>query len=203
MTFRSYVDERYGEGAEFAAWPWVRAGMRLTACGLRRSEVLGLDWSAVDLTAGSVEVRASRTRTGRGNATKVEGVKTDRSHRIVAAETIHPGTREALKALWLAQGRPESGLVIRDAAGEPVHPDGYSARFRAVCKAAGVPALNSVHALRHTLATSLQEAGVPDVQGAALLGHDVATYRRFYLRTDEDAAAGAAAVAGKLFAIGG
>lgn len=50
-------------------------------------------------------------------------------------------------------------------------------------------------------ATSLQEAGLPDVQGAALLGHDVATYRRFYLRTDEDAAAEAAAVAGRLFAV--
>jgi hypothetical protein len=50
-----------------------------------------------------------------------------------------------------------------------------------------------------TLATTLQEAGVPDNQGAALLGHDVATYRRFYILTDNDAAAGAAQAAGKLF----
>ena len=44
--------------------PWA-AGWRLTACGLRRSEVLGLDWSAVDWESGSVEVRQGRVKTGR------------------------------------------------------------------------------------------------------------------------------------------
>lgn len=52
--------------------------------------------------------------------------------------------------------------------------------------------------MRCANAGTREEAGVPDNQGAALLGHDVNNYRRFYVLTDDDAAAGAA---GKLFAV--
>lgn len=197
---RAEVDT-YGEGEAFTREPWLRTGFRLTLCGLRRSEVLGLDWSGVDLDAGSVRVVASRVKTGRSNATSLGGAKTSNSVRTVQAETIHPGTLGALRALWLVQGRPSSGLVICDAAGEPVHPDLYSRRFRAVSEAAEVPVLRSVHNVRHTLATALQAAGLPDHQSAALLGHDVATFRRFYLVTDDDGAAAAATLAGQVFAV--
>jgi integrase len=91
--------------------------------------------------------------------------------------------------------------VICDAAGQPVDPDAYSARFRALCKGAGLPVLKSVHNVRHTIATALDEAGVPEHHAAALLGHDVATYRRFYLVTDDKGAAAAAEAAGRLFAV--
>lgn len=63
-----------------------------------------------------------------------------------------------------------------------------------------MPVLTRMHNVRHTIATALQAAGVPDHAAAAMLGHDVDTYRRFYLVTDEDAAAVAASVAGRLFA---
>lgn len=81
-----------------------------------------------------------------------------------------------------------------------MQPDAYSRRFNRLTGAAGVPALASIHNVRHTLATSLQTAGVPDHEAAALLGHDVDTYRRFYLVTDDDGAAAAAKRAGALFA---
>lgn len=57
------------------------------------------------------------------------------------------------------------------------------------------------HNVRHTLATALKAAGVPDHEAAALLGHDVDTYRRFYLVTDDEGAAAAAEVAGQMFAV--
>ena len=196
VAFRAYVDS-----VPTADEPWVRVGMRLTLCGLRRSEVLGLDWRNVDLKAGSIRVTASRTKTGRGNATEVNGPKVRNSARVVQVEKVHPGTKAALTELWLAQGRPTSGLVIRETTGEPVYPDKYSRRFASLCGEAGVPRLTSIHNIRHTLATALKEAGVPDHQAAALLGHDVMTYRRFYLVTDDDGAAAAAEVAGQVFAV--
>lgn len=199
-AFRGHVDG-YAVGAVLAAEPWLRAGIRLTLCGLRRSEVLGLDWQRVDLDAGTVKVGASRVKVGRGKLTAIGAVKSPNSGRTVQVESIHPGTVAALRELWLTQGRPVSGLVILNAAGEPVDPDGYSRRFRELCRAAGVPLLGSIHNIRHTIATALDEAGVPDVQAAALLGHDVATYRRFYLVTDATGAAQAAAAAGRLFAV--
>ena len=91
--------------------------------------------------------------------------------------------------------------MVVDAAGEPVDPDGYSARFRSLCRAAGVPALTSIHHVRHTLATALEAAGVPEHHAAALPGHDVQTYRRFYLVTDDDGATAAAKVAGNVFRV--
>lgn len=200
VTFRDHADT-YGDGERFAAAPWLRVGMRLTLCGMRRSEVLGLDWSRIDLAVGSVEIVASRVKTGRGSATVLGEVKAANSLRTVQAETIHPGTTAALQALWLAQGCPASGLVICDAAGEPVAPDKYSSRFRTLCGEAGLPVLRSIHNIRHSLATALEEARVPEHHAAALLGHDVLTYRRFYLVTDDNGAAAAAEVAGRLFAV--
>lgn len=200
VKFRDHADT-YGEGAPFAAEPWLRAAMRLSLCGLRRSEVLGLDWSRVDLDTGTIKVRASRVKTGRGKGTSLGPVKTDASRRTVKVESIHPGTVSALRELWMVQGRPESGLVVCDAAGEWVHPDTYSDRWRALCGEVGVPVLARIHNIRHSIATALREAGVPENQAAALLGHDVETYRRFYLVTDDDAAADGAAAAGKAFAI--
>ncbi|MCL1900237.1 MAG: tyrosine-type recombinase/integrase [Promicromonosporaceae bacterium] len=200
-AFRTEADT-YGEGEKFEAEPWLRAGMRLTLCGLRRSEVLGFDWKYLDLDDGaSTLVRQSRVKTGRGNATALGPVKTDASKRAVQTEKIHPGTAAALRALWLKQGCPAEGLVIRDAKGQPVHPDLYSERFRAVCDKAGVPRPARVHNVRHSIATALSEAGVSDHQAAALLGHDVDTYRRFYLVVDDEGAAEAAEAAGAIFAL--
>jgi len=196
VTLRDYV-ARHPE----IGYPWQDAGVRLSLCGLRRSEVLGLDWRNVDLKTGSVRVAASRTKDGRSNTTTIYGTKTENSRRTAQADTIHPGTANALRALWLAQGRPADGLVIRDPLGVPVQPDAYTRRFVALCKAAEVPILTRIHNVRHSLATALQEAGVPDHQAAALLGHDVATYRRFYLVTDDEGASAAAEVAGRLFAV--
>lgn len=194
-AFRAHVD------AQPMTEPWIRVGMRLILTGMRRSEVLGVDWAEVDRATGAVGVTASRVRIGPGNQTSIGKPKVQNSERTVQAELIHAGTATALRELWLAQGCPDGGLVIADAAGEPVHPDTFSRRFKMLCSSAGVPRLASIHNIRHSLATALSEAGVPDHEAAALLGHDVQTYRRFYLVTDDNGAASAAAVAGRLFAV--
>lgn len=98
VTFRAHVDELASAGA-FAAEPWIPVGMRLTLCGLRRSEILGLDWANVDRAQGSVKVAASRVKTGRGHATAIGSPKKENSARTVQVEAIHPGTVQALRAL--------------------------------------------------------------------------------------------------------
>jgi integrase len=49
IQFRSVADED----------DWA-AGWRLTLCGLRRSEVMGMRWEAVDMERGEVVVQAGR-----------------------------------------------------------------------------------------------------------------------------------------------
>lgn len=200
QQFRAHVDAAYADHGRLTAEPWVPAAMRLALCGLRRSEVLGLSWENVDMDAGTVTVAASRTASGPDRATSMGAPKTENSARTVAVESLHEGTTNVLRTLWLAQGRPETGLVILDSASDEVHPDTFSWRFKALCAEAGVRYPGSLHNTRHTLATALEEAGVPANQGAALLGHDVATYTRFYLVADRDAGATAAEVAGRIFA---
>lgn len=171
------------------------AAWRLTGCGLRRSEVLGLTWSAVDWESGSVEVRQGRVKTGRAKITATDDPKSAASRRIVPVEAIHPGTVAALRALRSTQaeqrlasgGGWDSGLVVVDAAGQGVHPDAYGERFRELCRAAGVPVIR-LHAVRHTLATALHDAGEPPAAVARLLGHTVGTHLQFYVRSTDDSA---------------
>lgn len=193
--FRAHID-----GCTNPGEPWIRAAMRLTLCGLRRSEVLGLDWTNVDLDTGLIRIEQGRVKTGRGHATVRGDAKSDDSHRAVPVAAIHPGTKAALRDLWIAQGQPESGLVVIDINGDPIQPDAYSRKFRALSDAAGVPDLGSIHNVRHTVATALHDAGVQPRNAAALLGHKVTTHLAFYVPTTDTGAAEAAHVAGDLFA---
>ena len=113
--------------------PWA-AGWRLTASGLRRSEVLGMTWSAINWDAGEVAVQLGRVKTGRGMTTATDDPKSAASRRVVPVEAMWPGTMAALKALRssqaeqrLAAGGPwGSELVLVDAAGQGIDPDAYS-----------------------------------------------------------------------------
>ena len=48
----------------------MNASYRLSLTGMRRSEVLGLAWEAVDFENGEVHVHASRVKTGRKKITE-------------------------------------------------------------------------------------------------------------------------------------
>ena len=80
MAFRAVADED----------DWA-AAWRLTLCGMRRSEVLGLDWARVDLTAGVLDVVAARVNIGEGR-TALDDVKSRASRRSVPYEAMHQGT---------------------------------------------------------------------------------------------------------------
>jgi integrase len=140
-------------------------GWRLTLCGLRRSEVLGLKWEAVDLARGEVVVQAGRVLLGRTRT--ATDPKSSASHRTVPVEEIHRGTvallrslkaRQAADRLLLGAGYLETCFVLVDPLGEPVKPYTYSDRFEALCRQAGVPVVQ-LHSVRHTSATIMHKAG--------------------------------------------
>jgi integrase len=153
------------------------AGWRLTLCGLRRSEVLGFRWDAIDMERGEVVVQAGRVLLD-GARTITDFPKSSASHRTVPVEAMHPDTvalhrtlkaRQAADRLVLGAGYQESGYVLVDPLGEPVRPYTYSDRFEILCRKAGVPVVQ-LHAVRHTLATIMHKAGEAPAGGAALLG---------------------------------
>ncbi len=165
----------------------LAAAWRLTLCGLTRADVMGLRWSDVDVTAGVV--RISQGRVALDRASHVDDPKSEARRRAVPVEAMHPGTvallrslsaRQAADRLAAGSAYADSGLIVVDALGVPVRPEWYSDRFRALCKAVGVPAI-TLHSVRHSLAFWLHSLGVTPADAAALLGHTVEVHLSTYL----------------------
>jgi site-specific recombinase XerC len=78
------------------------AGWRLSLCGLRRSEVLGMRWGAVDLSTGMVRVEAGRVALV-GHRVATDFPKSAASWRTVPAESVHPGTVAIFRGLSARQ----------------------------------------------------------------------------------------------------
>lgn len=182
------------------------AGWRLTLSGLRRSEVLGAHWSAVDLDAGTLTVEAGRVVVD--GTSLIDDPKSEASARTVPVEQMHPGTVALLRALRASQAADrlaagpayvDSGLVLVDALGNGVSPDAYGDRFRALCRSAGVPVI-PLHNVRHTVALMLHRAGEAPADVAALLGHTIGTHLTHYVPRTERGAASAAGRFGEVLA---
>ena len=201
------------EPSELAAFKTVAdtdvwaAGWRLTLCGLRRSEVLGLSWDAVDLDQGTVTVKAGRVALD-GSHTATDDPKSSASRRTVPVESMHPGTVALLRGLRVVQARDrlaagsayeDNGYVLVDALGRPVRPEAYSDRFAVLCGEAGVPVVR-LHAVRHTIALMLHRIGVAPADAAALLGHTVAVHLSTYVPRTERGVSSAAAALGEVMA---
>ena len=167
----------------------------LTLAGWRRSEVLGLSWSAVDFDAGTVSVTQGRVVV-RGAGTATGAPKSERSRRTLPMPS---DVMLALRALSAQQKRErlafgpawiDTGLIAVNEDGSPIRPETYSKAFRRHCTAAGVPVIR-LHDTRHTAATRMLDSGTTVSATAKWLGHDPAMTLRVYGHVYEDALASA------------
>jgi integrase len=203
------VDRPAIEHREMSTWTPQQAdqfrdhvrGDRLYACwlltlaGWRRSEVLGLAWSAVDFDAGTVSVAQGRVVV-RGAGTATGAPKSERSRRtlpmpaevMAALRTLNAQQkreRVALGPMWV-----DTGLIAVNEDGSPIRPETYSKAFRGHCMVARVPVIR-LHDTRHTAATRMLDSGTTVSAAAKWLGHDPAMTLRIYGHVYEDALASA------------
>jgi integrase len=170
-TFLAQVtDDRYS-----AAW-------RLSLYGLRRGEVLGLTWDAVDLDKGIVTVRQSRVVAG--GQVIVTSPKNGKTRRVpVGAEVVADlgalKMRQDTEAHFLGRNYNPGGFVVVDEAGVPMRPERYGDMFQEHAKTARLPRIR-LHDLRHTAASLLKSKGVPMLTAASLLGHDPMIFAKVY-----------------------
>jgi integrase len=170
---------------------------RLTGCwlllattGLRRSEVCGLPWAALDLDAGRLSVVQTVVMVDR-TPTLVADTKSASSRRTfeldpvtVAALRAHR-TRQLSERLAWGQAWTDTGLVFVREDGTILHPEWLTAEFRKLAETAGLPRMR-LHDLRHSYASSALAAGVPIEVLSRRLGHSrISITQDVYVHTNE------------------
>ena len=175
----------------------LHIGWRLALMGLRRGEVLGLAWAAVDFPANTITIRASRAPVPGGVAigdTKTAaGIRTLPMPSDLAAALRRERRRQREAKLLLGSKWVSTGLVVGDEFGNAPHPDSFGRRWRKALEAAGLPAVR-LHDARHSCATLMHQDGVPLADIAAWLGHaDAAFTLSVYGHSTRDSLTAAAA----------
>src|ERR1700728_3118991 len=142
--------------------------------GLRRGELAGLRWDAIDLEGGTLQVRHTRVVV---DGKVIDSVpKTSAGRRSVPLDSSLVALLKSHKAHQAAEklaNRPayqDGGYVAADELGRPYYPDSLSTWFEDHTEAAKLRKVR-FHDLRHTAASLMLGAGVPVKVVSEMLGH--------------------------------
>lgn len=187
-TLRTFL-EYHQEDRLYPVW------RLLAVSGMRRGEVLGLQWAdlrATDIGPARVVVRRSRVVVG-GRAV-VKEPKTAESARSVPIDDDTIAVLEAWRAhqedereLWGAAWE-DGGWVFTRENGTPINPDYLTRRTKEACREADVPVITP-HDFRHLVGTLLMEGSVPTKVVSDLLGHSSTTITSEIYQTVRESAA--------------
>ena len=152
----------------------------LALLGLRRGELAGLRWEAIDLESETptLTVRETRVSTGTGVVSQ-DNTKTLASQRILPlpADLVpilrrvrgeHRHLKRRLGDQW--QGPAADGYLLIGDLGRPLSPRTLDAHWTKALAEAGLPH-RRLHDSRHTAASVLALRGAPVPMIAAWLGH--------------------------------
>lgn len=163
---------RFLESARNDEDPLYAAYVLILVLGLRKGEVLGLTWDAVDLEAAVLDVGAQLQRVRRRllhRETKTEA--SDSTLPLPAICRTALRTRLEVQAAGRTSGNEScTGLVFTTRTGSPVEPRNFNRRFESRCERAGVRRI-TVHDMRHTCATLLAVLDVHPRVAMRILRH--------------------------------
>jgi integrase len=179
--------------------PIFAAVITLMATGLRRGELMGLQWGDVNLDAGRLEIRRAVEKT-KAHGLQLKPPKTKRGRRGItlpayAVEVLKQHrTKQLATRFALGIGKlPMDAFVFGNVDGTIRDPDRMTQdwkRFTAVRKLPRV----TLHGLRHTHASALLASGIDVVKASHHLGHaspkvTLQVYAHLFSDDDTDAAA--------------
>jgi integrase len=169
--------------AAAAGYRFEEAVVLALAYGMRRGEVLGLHWSALDWQAATLRVTHSVKRV------KDRDASSDRRTRLVISELKTPKSRRTLTLtpelvarfrqqrmrqaeVQMAAGPlwQDHGLIFASEVGTPMDPDNFSHSFARLCERAGLGHWHP-HELRHSGASLMLAQGTPLHVVSDVLGH--------------------------------
>lgn len=173
--------------------------------GARRGEIAALRWDDIDLDAGTMRIERALEQTMAG--VRVKAPKTDSGYRTVtlpvfAVRALRDHRRQTLE-LRIALGAgalPADAPVFGDIEGNWPKPYSITDRWRDAIKVRKLPRV-TFHALRHTHASALIEAGLDVVTISRRLGHEnpsitLSIYSHMFKDKGDEAAAAIDAVMG-------
>jgi integrase len=167
--------------------------------GMRRSEVLALKWGRVDLDRNIIEVHESLEHT-MAHGIRFKSPKSKASRRnITLPDILIDVLRDYRKAqlelrMKLGIGKLQDGdLLFSNLEGGPLSPAAISTAWGEYAARIGMPEV-TFHALRHTHASQLIDAGVDVVTISKRLGHakpdiTLRVYAHLFRKDDSKAAA--------------
>jgi len=154
---------------------WLHVAIVLAgSTGMRRGEVLALQWRAVDLDGATAEVSLALENVGPRLEFTIP--KTDRSRRKVSipASTVaflrRHRTDQVQRRMLLGAAWQGTDLVVERGDGGAIHPGLFSQRFHRLAKKEGLSGVR-LHDLRHFYASELLRANVHPKVVSDQLGH--------------------------------
>lgn len=158
--------------------------------GMRRGEVVGLKWENVDLDRRLIHVREARVYS-QSKGVYTSTTKNKKSRNLKMSDVLYDlfmeikeyqlKQKELMMNLW-----EDTGYVITNELGQPIHPDSIGKWYRNFNKKNGFTE-NNVHALRHFCASVMIQKTKDPRPVSQLLGHaDYHTTEKIYIHELEN-----------------
>ena len=126
--------------------------------GMRRGEILGLDWTDVDFKRGMIHIRSKDDFKPKGIDKKSKQAKARQIPMHDHLKTVLYKLRQPSGKVFTYRGQPYSDNRLRRV-------------LMRIAKQAGIDGLTRLHELRHSYATFLVKRGVDIYKVKELLGH--------------------------------
>lgn len=166
------------------------------ATGMRRGELIGLQWKDLDWNSGMLHVRR-QVFEPEGGGWNYQAPKTERGRRGIRLgkgliESLRIHYSQTIPQLMAIAGDDwqENDLIFPSAKGTPRNGYSVSKEFQRLANEAGLPTIR-LHDIRHTAASIMLLHGEPPVRVAGILGQSVqvllSTYAH-YIPDDQERA---------------
>jgi integrase len=155
--------------------------------GLRRGEILALQWTDVDWANNRIHVRRNLISTYKASVAGVDerlwSPKTRRSNRLVPMRPVLRALLEKHRAFAVQN---ELDLVFVTRSGKPIDPDNFIRHvYDPAVRRAGLRRI-TFHSLRHSFVTYCAAAGVPLAKVGDWVGHSDSRITEIYRHASTD-----------------